>query len=296
MSRIEEALRRAAKAPALPDAAAPPDVGALSFFHADERDLRPAPAPRPEVPAAPGRAIPRAWVGKIVLSDEIKDATVEQYRRLAAALHQAQSSTGCKVVLLTSAVAGEGKTLTAANLALTLSESYERRVLLIDADFRRPSLHDLFQVPNVSGLNECLTADADRKLTIVDLSPRLSLVPAGRPNQDPMGGLTSGRMQRIVAEAAARFDWVLLDTPPVGLITDANLLATMTDVAVLVVQANRTPCALIQRSIESVGRERIIGVVLNQMDERASVLGGKYGQYYSSYLTARTNGSAMVGT
>ena len=77
-------------------------------------------------------------------------ASREQYRRLAATLHHAQAEHGLKVVMVASAVPGEGKTLTATNLALTLSESYQRRVLLIDADLRRPSLHDDVQVPNTA--------------------------------------------------------------------------------------------------------------------------------------------------
>jgi protein-tyrosine kinase len=232
--------------------------------------------------------------GKLIIGREVKPVTVEQYRRLAATLHHAQCDNGTKVVMVASAVAGEGKTVTAVNLALTLSESYARRVLLIDADFRRPTLHKVFQVPNVSGLNDSLKAQSDGKLTIIEISPRLSLLPAGRPDPDPMSGLTSGRMQRIIAEAAEKFDWVVLDTPPIGLITDAHLLAAMVHVAVLVVQAGRTPFALIQQAIERLDRSRVIGVVLNWVEERATLPGGKYGGYYSSYYGGPTNGSADV--
>src|SRR4029450_12477909 len=91
---------------------------------------------------------------KTVVDDSMMPASREQYRRLAAALHQAQRATGFKVVMVVSAVAGEGKTLTASNLAMTLSESYRRDVLLIDADLRRPSLHLVFQVPGAPGLSD----------------------------------------------------------------------------------------------------------------------------------------------
>src|SRR6476661_7528340 len=103
-------------------------------------------------------------------------ASREQYRRLAAALHHAQAATGVKVVMIASAVANEGKTLTAANLALTLSESYRRNVLLIDADLRRPSLHTMFQVEGAPGLSDGLISIDEPKLPLHRLSPRLAVL------------------------------------------------------------------------------------------------------------------------
>ena len=86
--------------------------------------------------------------------------SVEQYRRLAGAVHGLQVDRGLKTLMVTSAVPNEGKTLTVTNLALTLSESYKRRVLLIDADLRRPSVHDLFRIPNTTGLAESCALNA----------------------------------------------------------------------------------------------------------------------------------------
>src|SRR5690606_12595006 len=101
---------------------------------------------------------------KLVTAGTIERAPVEQYRRLATRLHLAQAEQGTRVVMVTSAIASEGKTLTATNLALTLSESYKRRVLLIDADLRRPWVHELFRVPNLTGLNDGIRADTERKV------------------------------------------------------------------------------------------------------------------------------------
>jgi len=216
-----------------------------------------------------------------VTSAGIGEATVEQYRRLAATLHHKQNNEKINVVMIASALAGEGKTVTAANLALTLSESYERRVLLIDADLRRPMLHEVFHCPSATGLSDGLRAEHDRKLNVLEISPRLSLLPAGTPDRDPMSALTSDRMRRVIEDAAATFDWVVIDTPPVGLLPDDHLLIAMVHVAVLVVHASRTPFALIQRAIESLDRNRIIGVVLNLAEEWALTPGGKYNHYYS---------------
>ena len=230
-----------------------------------------------------------ALVEKIVATSSAPATSVEQYRRLAGTLHHAQIERNVKVVMVTSALASEGKTLTATNLALTLSESYRREVLLIDGDLRRPTLHEVFQVPNVSGLGNGIKAEAEEKLSVIKISPNLSLLTAGRPDPDPMSGLTSDRMRRVIEEAAARFDWVIIDTPPVGLLPDANLLAAMVDVALLVVKAASTPYQFVNRAIEAISRDKVMGVVLNQVHDEASFGGYQYFHYYTRYGTRRSS-------
>jgi protein-tyrosine kinase len=224
---------------------------------------------------------------RTVVSKEAPAISVEQYRRLAATLHHAQGDRGIQIVMITSAVAGEGKSLTATNLALTLSQSYRRRVLLVDADLRRPSMHKIFQIHGTSGLTDGLRADADRALSVLEISDHLALLPAGAPDPDPMSSLTSARMRQILQEAASKFDWVIIDTPPVALLPDANLLAAMTDVTVLVIRANDTPFELVQRAIDSVGRDRIMGVVLNRAEDSRLPVGHDYEAYYEAYSRPR---------
>jgi capsular exopolysaccharide synthesis family protein len=203
--------------------------------------------------------------GKLVVDRDISPAALEQYRRVAAVLHQAQENRAVKTVMITSAFASEGKSLTAANLALTLSESYRRRVLLIDADLRRPTLHDTFQIPNLAGVSDWLRSPGTAKMPFVRITSHLTLVPGGRPDADPMGGLASERMKQMLAVAGSRFDWIVLDTPPVALLSDGHLLASAVDTVVLVVAAGRTPASVVQRAVTDLGRERIIGVVLNRV-------------------------------
>ena len=235
----------------------------------------------PAAEAAPRfRAFSSKDAEKIGVAPAMPQSLREHYRRLAATLHHAQAESGVKVLMVSSAVPDEGKTLTATNLALTLSESYQRRVLLIDADLRRPSLDGIFQLPKVFGLNEALTSMPERKVSVVQISSHLSLLTAGAPDPDPMSTLTSERMRRLLREAAAAFEWVIIDTPPVGILTDAKLLGSMVDAALLVIRAGKTPSQLIQRSVDAIGRERILGVVLNRTDPR-SVGHGYY--YYDSY-------------
>jgi protein-tyrosine kinase len=226
------------------------------------------------------------WAERLVTSASVSPAVVEQFRRLAATLHVAQSATNSlKVLLVTSAEPGDGKTFTAANLALTLSESYRRRVLLVDMDFRRPSLSNITEARPSRGLAEGLKAPSEQKLPVLRISERLTLLPAGRPELDPMSSLTSPRMQRVLKEASEVFDWVILDAPPIGVVTDAKLVAELADAVLLVIRAGKTPYASVQKSVDSIGRERVFGVVLNGVESSPKA---GYGEaYYMKPETSR---------
>jgi capsular exopolysaccharide synthesis family protein len=221
---------------------------------------------------------------KVVADRNISSLSREQYRRLAAVLHDAQSQSGMSVIMIASALSGEGKTLTSSNLALTLSESYQKRVLLIDADLRKPTLHQVFKIDSLLGLTDGLAPGNEGKLTVHQVSQRLSVLPAGRPTTDPMAGLISDRMRRLIDEARESFDWVIVDTPPVVLLPDANLLAAMVDATVLVVRAESTPHRLVKRAVDALGAQRIIGTVLNQA---AAAPGERYGAYSYYYGNGR---------
>jgi capsular exopolysaccharide synthesis family protein len=204
--------------------------------------------------------------GKLVMNPGA--LLVEQYRRLAAALHAAQSERGLKTVMITSAQPQEGKTPTAINLALTLGKSYACRVLLVDADLRQPSVHEGLGVRNQRGLSEALHGDW-HELPLIEVSPFLTLLPAGQPEPNPLAALTSARMRVLLDECAALFDWVVLDTPPVGLLPDAQLLARLTQAVVFVIGAGSTPFPVVEKAIAELGRECIIGTVLTGLEERA---------------------------
>ena len=246
-------------------------------------DATPAATSESPAVAEPRRSVPDAQKGsaparttspvmslaaeKLVVTPSISAISLEQYRKLAATLHRKQAERRIKVLLVASTMAGEGKTLTAVNLALTFSESYGRNVLLVDGDLRRPTTHDVLEVPNILGSGVAMKQETDQKLSLIQVSPKLSVLTAGQPDADPMSRLASDQMRRVLAEAAMQFDWVIVDTPPVGTVPDANLLATMADVVLLVVEAGRTPARLIQRAADALGRERLIGVVLNKTED-----------------------------
>jgi protein-tyrosine kinase len=213
---------------------------------------------------------------RVISAPNCDPVLVEQFRRLAANLHKAQSARGIRVVMVTSASPADGKTLTAINLALALSGSYKRHVLLIDADLRRPALGRAAGLDGSMGLSEGLKAANEQKLPLVPLTSWLTLLPAGAPDPDPMSGLTSARMRNILDEAVTRFDWVILDAPPLGPVADANLLAEMVDAWVLVVRAARTQFPFVQKAIEILGREHLLGVVLNGVEPADAETSGNY--------------------
>jgi capsular exopolysaccharide synthesis family protein len=167
----------------------------------------------------------------------------------------------------------------AANLAWTFADSYKRRVLLIDADMRRPTLHHVFRVSNARGLSDALDGQSAERVTAWRISETLSLMPAGRGQANPLGALSSDRMRQLVADAASRFDWVLVDSPPVGVLADAHLVSETVDAAILVVRAGVTHLPELQAAAERLGHDRILGLVLNAA-EPAEIRGKGYYSYY----------------
>ena len=262
---------------------APAQPRPVSLVTTADQGLRPAAEPGALVEFSrvlPGesRAAPRDTQRLISAIDEA-EPVLDQLRSLAASLHQARSGRELKVIAVTSAVSGEGKTLLAANLALTLSRSYMRQVLMIDADLRRPNLHRLFGTPSGDGIRSAIESVRDgRPVAVQEVAPRLALLPAGKPVRDPISVLASDAMQRLMAGANAAFDWIVLDTPPVGMLPDVGLLSSLCDAVLLVVESGRVRFDLVQRTVESIGADRIFGVVLNKVPEQDIV--AAYGMHY----------------
>lgn len=217
---------------------------------------------------------------RLVSSGAASPMLVEQFRNLAAILNRTQRERSLKSLVVTSPAPGDGKSHVAINLALTLSESYRRRVLLIDADLRRPTLHNLFGVAGTPGLLEALRADEEGEAPVVAISRTLSLLPAGRSQANPVGDLSSGRMARLLASAAARFDWVIVDSPPAAGLADARIISETVDGAILVVRAGVTRFADLEASAHALGPDRVLGIVLNAADPHEIRRDDYYSHYY----------------
>jgi capsular exopolysaccharide synthesis family protein len=299
MSRIEEALRRVDPAAAsdrtaeavLDDRAVRVRGSELDQYSPEEpRAVRFTRSPaEPERRTQPVETAREQWAAKPHTSDIFHRLTVtsgapgvsvEQYRKLAATLYQAKAESGLKSLMVCSALPREGKTLTTANLALTLSDAYRQRVLLIDADLRSPAMHDVFGLPVAPGLADFL-GTMDMTLPVVPVSETLTVITAGAGNGHPLAGLVSARMKALIADASGRYDWVLVDTPPIGILPDANLVAGLTEAVVFVVAAESTPYPIVHGAITAIGTDRIIGVVLNKVSTSTLPTSRYYDRYAS---------------
>ncbi len=207
--------------------------------------------------------------------------STEQFRRLAHSLYRLRVERHARVIGITSAVPEEGKTLTSVNVAVSLAESYRQRVLLVDADLRRPAIANLVNLPIPDGgLTEWLSRQDDTECPMVRLSPRLSIVTSAAAQQDPVALLASLRMTVLLAAARADFDWVLVDTPPAGLLCDAGVLDGSLDGFLMVVAAGRTRSDAVRQAIETVGKNRLLGMVLNRSQDNYDASKDPYAVYY----------------
>jgi tyrosine-protein kinase Etk/Wzc len=210
---------------------------------------------------------------------------IEAFRNLRTSLIWSDGGEALKTLVVTSAAPGEGKTLTAANLAVTLA--YDGlRVLLVDCDIRRPRVHGLFHLPRAPGLMELLTASsapgAPRLPAIRDTSVvGLSILPCGALPSNAANLLSGTRMKVLLQELREQYDIIVLDTPPVLATADAGIVASLTDGVLLVVRAGATDKNAAQRACQQLANvgARVIGTVLNDPGGQVA----KEGDYYYPY-------------
>lgn len=181
-----------------------------------------------------------------------------------------------ETLVVTSAGPGEGKTQVLANLAVTMAQG-ERRTILVDADLRLPTLHELFDVSNERGLTTMiLEQQAVDEPPLLDVGvENLRLMPSGPLPPNPADILGSGRMERVIDVLRDRADIVLFDAPPVVVVTDAAVLGTKVDGVLLVVSAGRTRRDHAERAKELLERVhvRILGAVLNEVSRNVTLSG-----------------------
>jgi succinoglycan biosynthesis transport protein ExoP len=189
-----------------------------------------------------------------------------------------------RTLLVTSAKGGEGKTTVAANLAVSLSQLGEK-VLLIDADLRRPSIHKFFGVPNTSGLVNFLTGNPDWRSLLSSAAPvGLSVLPSGPVPPNPADLLSSDYMPVLIREASKEFKFIVLDSPPLLNLADSRVLATLVDGVILVVGGGITPRELVHRAYASAvdAGSHVLGATINFADAKSD--------YYSYGYHQENNG------
>ena len=200
----------------------------------------------------------------IVLRDP-RSPAAEAYRTLRTNIQFSSLDRPLHTLLATSTAPDEGKSTTLANLAITMAQA-EQRVIVVDCDLRRPSLHTLFDLPNEVGLTSMILAPEDAPIPLQDTGVAgLSLLASGPLPPRPADILGSRRMEAVIARLRAEADIVLFDTPPVVVVTDADVLATRMDGVLLVFQAGKTSRERGRqaRQILEKARANIVGVVLN---------------------------------
>lgn len=195
-----------------------------------------------------------------------------------------------RTILVTSAVAGDGKSFVSANLGISIAQGVEEYVLLLDCDIRKPSIHSMFGYQQADGLSEYLARGTDLSSFILKTPvPKLSLLAGGNPPGNPAELLTSNKMKQLIKEVSGRYDdrYIIIDSPPLSVASETAAIAKLVDGVVLVVKGGKTPRHAATELIDQIGREKIVGIVFNFSDQLVK----KYYDYGKSYYqTDKTDG------
>ncbi|MBK8466512.1 MAG: CpsD/CapB family tyrosine-protein kinase [Chloracidobacterium sp.] len=204
----------------------------------------------------------------------------EEYRSLRThVLHKSQRQK-LQAIVVASVNPSEGKSVTALNLSWLLAQTDGVRALIIDSDLRMPSLADYLGIETDRGLSDVLAGTSTLAESIVKLEPAgLHILPGGDARNDVAELISGPKFKEILREAREMFDYVIIDAPPLGIFTDATVLINQADSAIIVVRANRTRYSAIERLLEPLPKERLLGVVLNQSEAVLDESHYNYGYY-----------------
>jgi protein-tyrosine kinase len=208
---------------------------------------------------------------------------VEQFKSLSSRFEYRIDVLDCKVVAVTSAIAGEGKTVSTVNLAMNIASSGRKKVLLIDVDLRKCDLSKRMRVPPLPGLTELIAGAAKMQDILRTVAPGLFVIAGGMRISAPWELLTGERFRDFLKEARDRFDLVLLDTAPVIPVSDTQALQDLVDGFILVYRLGFTPHPLFRQTMDEIGEKKMLGVVLNGVKAESERY---YQRYYGSYYTA----------
>ncbi len=236
---------------------------------------------------------PAADSGRILAGAESnsRSAAAEAYKVLRTNVEFAAVDQPARTLLVTSASPQEGKTTTAVNLALAIAQA-GKRVILVDADLRRPTLHRVFELGNAAGLTTALVSPLNDAADCLQPSgfANLMVITSGPPPPNPSELLSSPRVDRLLAALRERADVVVLDSAPALAVTDSTILAAKVDGTILVVQAGKTRSGAVAKAGETLARAqaRVLGVVMNSVRHRRHA--DYYGGYHHYYTVPSSNG------
>ncbi len=219
---------------------------------------------------------------KLIVYHEPESIATEHFKLLRSRILHPLDEKKIRVILVTSAMEGAGKTTVACNLALSIAQSVDPYALLMDADVRRSSVHKMFGLKPQKGLTDYLHGMVELRECLVKTTiSKLTILPAGKAVPNPAEIITSSKMKDLIKEAEARYSdrFIIIDSPPVNMASEAVDLAKLVDTILLVIRCGGSNKTLVEQALEKLDREKIMGVVFNAY-ERPS---GKYGYYKKGY-------------
>lgn len=213
----------------------------------------------------------------MIVEKEPKSIAAESYRTLRTNIQYSSFDKEYKTILVTSSEPGEGKSTTAGNLALSLAQS-DKKVILIDCDLRKPSIHKKFKLSNAAGLSDVIIGKENIANVTYKYNEGLVILPAGKIPPNPAEMLGSKAMTSMLEALKKVFDYIILDTPPVQAVTDAQILSTKADGTILVVRAEKTKKDSVHNSLGLLKKvnANVIGTVLNGLEVNSN----NYYYYY----------------
>jgi capsular exopolysaccharide synthesis family protein len=225
--------------------------------------------------------IPRE--GRVIVHSDPQSLGADRFRLLRARLSEVTAKAKVKTLLVTSPVPEDGKSTVSLNLATALAEHGKRSVLLLEADFFRPSLSRVLGLPPGPGLAECLQGSSDPIAALRRIEPLgWYFLPAGTSVSNPTELVHSPRFSPLVAMFETRFDWILLDSPPIAPVADILALRAQADGCVLVVRAGQTQREMVEEAVRQLGRQYVLAIVLNGVRGLDRQHSKYYGKYYGS--------------
>jgi capsular exopolysaccharide synthesis family protein len=217
---------------------------------------------------------------RIVALSNGNDLGTEKFRLLQSRLRQLRVERKCEVVVLTSAIPSDGKSLIAVNLAMSLAKHTALKILLLEGDLHKPVISSRLGLPISKGFSDWLATDSAIEESLFHLKDtNLWLLPAGSHENNPLRLLQSGKFGETLSLLRGAFDWIIVDSPPLLPLADAGHWSEQADGVILVVRDGNTPRKLLQRALETIDTKKILGVVINdtQATEKSY-----YERYYRS--------------
>ena len=226
--------------------------------------------------------IQHSFSPKLVVHSAPESIDAENFKVLRAQILFPKNGKTPRTIMVTSTFPGEGKTFVAANLAASIALGINEYVLLVDCDFRRPSMHNMFDCSNNEGLHEYLMKKKDLPdLLIRSRMGKLSLLTAGSPPSNPSELLSSTEMKEFLEEVRGRYQdrYIVIDATPSQITAEVSVLSNYVDGIVFVIMAEKSPKETIRKSIENLGKKKILGIVFNGYNESYK----SYRKYYKKY-------------